>query len=124
MRMFGVGGRTAGCQGGFTLAEVLVALVFLTLVSISFAATTQQAARIITRSRTELAAQQFLEAETERLRVLAYDSLRDGSNTRGRGIVTWWVQDSTTFRQVLLETRFGSPATGLLVDSVVLFRTR
>lgn len=109
---------------GFTLPEILVALVFLTLVAVSFATTTQYAGRIVNRSRLELAAGQFLQVETERLRVVAYDSLRDGSRARGRGIATWSVQDSSSFRQVTLETRYGSPATGLLVDSIVLFRTR
>ena len=108
---------------GFTLVEILVAMVILTVVAVSFGATTQHATRIVTRSRTELAAQQFLEVEAERLRLLAFDSLVDGSRARGRGIATWWVQDSTAFRQVLLETRYGSPATGLVVDSVVIFRT-
>lgn len=110
-------------DGGFTIPEILVALVLLTVVAVSLAATTQYAARIVNRSSMELAAQQFLEGESERLRLTPYDSLRDGRRSEGRGIATWRVQDSTTFRQVLLETRFGTPAQGLLVDSVILFRT-
>jgi len=107
---------------GFTLVEILVALVFLVLVAVSYGATTQYASRVINRSRTELAAQHFLETETERLRLVAYDSLEDGTRARGRGIASWWVEDSTSFRQILLETRFGSPASGFVVDSVTLFR--
>jgi len=111
-------------NGGFTLVEVLVALVFLTVILISFGASSQYANRIINASRTELAAHQFMEIETERLRILAWDSLADGTRARGRGIASWTVQDSTSFRQVLLVTRYGSPASGLVVDSVVLFRRR
>jgi len=109
-------------EGGFTLVEVLVALVFLTLVAVTFAATTQYASRIVNRSRVELDAQQFLEVETERLRVLHYDSLEDGKRSRGRGIASWSVTDSTSFKQVLLIARFGSPATAFVVDSVILVR--
>jgi len=111
-------------RSGFTLAEVMVAMFFLSLVVISLAGATDYANRIVTRSRTELAAQEFLERETERLRLLDYASLADGQRTDGRGIATWQVVDSTTFRQVLLVTRYGSPATGQVVDTVVVFRRR
>lgn len=116
--------RRASAAEGFTLVEILVALVFLTLVAVSYGATTQWSSRVMSRSRAELDAQQFLEVETERLRLLAWDSLVDGTRSRGRGIATWSVVDSTSFRQVLLETRYGSPASGLVVDSVMIFRTR
>ena len=111
-------------RSGFTLIEIIVALVFLSVVAIALGGATQQATRILRRSHTELQAARFLDAEVERLRILDYDSLADGARTRGRGIATWTVTDSLRFRQVLVETRYGSPATGLLVDSVTLFRTR
>ncbi len=111
-------------RGGFTLVEVMVALFFLSLVVMSLAAATDYANRVVTRSRTELAAQQFLTLETERLRLLDYAQLQDGKRTRGRGIAQWQVVDSSTFRQVLLETRYGTPAAGLVVDTVVIFRRR
>ncbi len=107
---------------GFTLIEVLVALLFLTVVGVSLGAASQHAARTLRRSRTELEAAHFLEGEAERLRYLAYDSLQNGTRASGRGIATWTVQDSTTFRQVLLVTRYGSPVSGLVIDSVTLFR--
>ncbi|GMV05959.1 MAG: hypothetical protein AMXMBFR53_22360 [Gemmatimonadota bacterium] len=116
--------RRASDRGGFTVVEVLVAVVFLTVVAVSLGAVTQQAARTVRRSRVELGAAEFLEAQVERLRILDYDSVVPGTFARGRGIATWTVEDSTTFRRVLLETRFGSPATGLVVDSVTLFRVR
>jgi len=111
-------------SAGFTLVEVMVAMFFLSLIVLSLAGATDYANRVVTRSRTELAAQEFLERETERLRLVDYAALASGTRAEGRGIAKWQVVDSTTFRQVLLETRFGSPATGLVVDTVVLFRRR
>ncbi len=118
------GPEDPSARSGFTLIEIIVALVFLSVVAIALGGATQQATRTLRRSRAELGAARFLDAEVERLRILDYDSLADGARTRGRGIATWTVTDSLTFRQVLVETRYGSPATGLLVDSVTLFRTR
>lgn len=107
---------------GFTLVEVLVTLVFLTVVGVSFNAASHHATRILQRSRLELNAARFLEEEVERLRLIPYGSLRDSTRSAGRGIATWTVADSGQFKEILLETRFGSPATGLLVDSVAIYR--
>ena len=109
-------------RAGFTLVEVMVAMFFLSLVVMSLAAATDYANRVVNRSRTEISAQAFLESQAERLRLTSYAELRDGQRTEGRGIARWQVVDSSTFRQVMLETRFGSPATGLVVDTVVIFR--
>lgn len=113
---------TGAHRGGFTLVEIIVALLFLTVVAISFGATTQYSSRIMGRARDQLLAQEFMEAEAERLRIVAYDSLTSGSRAQGRGIASWTVVDSVTFRQVVLEVRYGSPAMGMTVDSLVLFR--
>ena len=108
---------------GFTLIEVLVALVFLTVVAVSIGGAMQNAIRNVRRSRMELNAAVFLEAEVERLRTMAFDSLVAGHRSRGPGIATWTVADSARFRQISLETRYGSPAGGWVVDSVTIFRT-
>lgn len=107
---------------GFTLIEVMVALVFLSVVAVSLGAVTEQAIRTLRRSRLELDAARFTEVQAEQLRLVAYDALQSGSATSGRGVARWTVEDSTSFRRILLETRYGSPATGLVVDSVTLFR--
>jgi prepilin-type N-terminal cleavage/methylation domain-containing protein len=112
-----------GRSSGFSLVEVVVAVVILTLIVMSLTASNRYAATLAWRSEQELSAARFLEAETERLRVLPYDSLQSGARSSGRGTATWTVSDSGTFRQVILETRFGSATQGLLVDSVTLFRT-
>jgi type II secretory pathway pseudopilin PulG len=117
-------GLAAARSPGFTLIEIIVALVFLSVVAIALGGAAQQATRTLHRSRLELRAARFLDAEVERLRILDYDSLLAGTHTRGPGTATWTVTDSGTFRRVLLETRYGSPDMVLLVDSVTLFRTR
>ncbi len=109
-------------RAGFTLIEVLVTLVVMTIVSVSLAGANQYAARIMQRSRMELNATRFLESEVERLRLVPYTSLASGQRTSGRGIVTWTVVDSTTFRRVSVVTRYGSAATGMVFDSVTIYR--
>jgi Tfp pilus assembly protein PilV len=111
-------------RAGFTIVEVIIALVVLTVVGVAMAAANQHAARILQRSRIELNAARFLEAEVERLRILPFTSLSDGQHTQGRGIATWTVVDSTSYRRLLLETRYGSAATGMIVDSVTIYRAQ
>lgn len=117
------GARPALSDAGFTLVEVLVALVILTVVAVSLGGAMETAIRNVRLSRMELNAAHFLESEVERLRTISYDSLSDGRRTRGPGVAEWTVADSTRFRLVLLETRYGSPAGGWAVDSVTIFRT-
>lgn len=112
-----------GRPNGFSLVEVVVAVVVLTVIVMSLTASNRYAAALAWKSEQELSAARFLEAEAERLRILPYDSLASGSRASGRGVSTWTVTDSGTFRQIILETRFGSEAPGVLVDSVTLFRT-
>jgi len=109
---------------GFTLIEVLVTIVVLSVVGVALAATMQYATRTLRRSRDELAAAAFLRSTVEHVRLVPYDSVVDGSRGEGRGTAVWTVQDSATFRQVLVVTRYGSPAHGQIVDSVSLFRSR
>jgi len=109
---------------GFTMVEVVVALLFMTIVALSFSASTQFAARLLGRSEIELRAAQYLEAEAERLRALSLDSLVTGSRSSGLGQASWEVVDSTTFVQVILATEYGSARVGSVVDSVTIYRLR
>lgn len=109
---------------GFTMIEVIVTLVFVSVVGVALTASTHHAIRILQHSRSELNAARFLASQVERLRLISYDSLGDGTRTEGRGVARWVVVDSTAFRRVLLETRYGSPATGARVDSVTIYRIR
>ncbi len=113
-----------GPRRGFTIIEVLVTIVLLCVVGVALASTMQYATRTLERSRDQLAAAAFLHATVERIRVISYDSVADGSRSAGRGNATWTVQDSSSFKQVLIVSRYGSPARGQIVDSVTLYRNR
>jgi prepilin-type N-terminal cleavage/methylation domain-containing protein len=110
-------------RNGFTMVEVIVTLLLLTVVAVSLVGANQHVARVLQRSRLELNAARFLEAEVERLRLTPYASVQDGQRTDGRGIVTWTVLDSTSFRQVVVRTRYGSAASGFVSDSLTIYRT-
>ncbi len=111
-------------RSGFTFIEVIIALTLLAAAGIAFSSASHQATRTLQRARLELNATRFLETEVERLKILDYDGLSDGSRTEGRGVASWTVADSTDFREILLETRYGTPASGMLVDTVIILRTR
>ncbi len=111
-------------SGGFTLVEVLVTLVIMTVIGVSLAAANQYSTRIMQRSRMEINAARFLVSEVERLRLVPYTTVTSGTRAVGRGISTWTVIDSTSFRRVFVETRYGSAATGLVIDSVTIYRVR
>ncbi len=115
--------RGAG-PSGFTLVEVVVALIFLTVVALSLTSTTQFAARLMGRSELELQAAHFLEREAERLRATEIDSLVDGSRSAGLGEASWEIVDSTTFVQISLTTRYGTGVSGFLGDTVTILRLR
>ncbi len=117
-----MGLRECRARAGFTIIEVLVTLVVLTVVGVSLAGANQYAARILQRSRMELNAARFTETEAERLRLTTYASLATGQRTEGRGIARWTVVDLTTYRQVTLVTVYGSGAIGFVTDSLTIYR--
>ena len=106
------------------MIEVVVALLFMTVIALSFSATTQFSARLLARSQIELGAAQFLEAEAERLRALSFDSLSSGSRSNGMGQASWDVVDSTTFVQIVLSTEYGLASLGTVADSITIYRLR
>lgn len=78
-------------RGGFTMVEVIVAIVVLAFGLLGMAATTAIVVRQVTLAdmATERAA--ALQAAVERLRALPYDSVQSGSRTEGRFSVQWRV---------------------------------
>lgn len=116
--------RTSG-TAGFTIIEVMVAIVVLTVVSVSLGLVIERAAAVTRRSRLELAAATFLLAEAARLRESPWASLTSGSVARGDSVATWTVSDSGAVRRIVLVTAQTS-ATGSQVaqDSVLIVRRR
>lgn len=111
-------------DAGFTLIEIVITILFLSVIALSFASSMQFSARLLGRSQIELQAAQFLESEAERLRSLSLDSLVTGSRSEGWGQASWQVVDSTTFVQIILTTQYGTDATGTVADSVTIVRLR
>ena len=93
-------GARRGARAGFTLVEVLVALVVLTVGVLALAGATAVAVRqvILADVTTERAA--ALQSVVEMLRARPYDSLSAGSDTVGTFRATWTV--SSTQRSTVL----------------------
>ena len=109
---------------GISVVELLVAVTLLAVVVVSLAAASLYAGRTITRSRLQLEAAEFVQAEVERLLALPYGSLADGDRTTSRGTSTWSIADSTTYRRIILITNY-APTSGISVwDTVVAYRIR
>jgi type II secretory pathway pseudopilin PulG len=109
---------------GFTIVELLVAVVLLTVVAISLVGSSQYVSRTLARSTAELRAGQALQVEMERLMTLNYDSLVTGSGTLPMGSSSWTVSDSVTYKEILLITEYQSPDGIVLWDTVSAFRLR
>lgn len=111
-------------EKGISVVELLVGITLLAVVVVSLAAASLYASRTMTRSRMELEAVEFEQAELERLLAIPYDSLRSDARTTTQGESTWTVVDSITFRQILLVTQY-TPAQGISVwDTVAAYRLR
>ena len=107
---------------GFTVIEVMIAVVVLTVVAVSLGMITRQVTAVMGRSRLELGAAAFLMTEAARLRETPWDSLTNGSRTRGDSVATWTVSDSAGVRRILLVT--GYTGTLIAVDSALIVRRR
>jgi prepilin-type N-terminal cleavage/methylation domain-containing protein len=111
-------------RAGFTIVELLIAVVLLTVVAISLVGTSQYVSRTLARSTAELRAGQALQVEMERLMSLPYDSLATGSGTHPLGSSSWTVSDSVTYKEIFLITEYQSPNGIVLWDTVSAFRLR
>ncbi len=109
---------------GISVVELLVGITLLAVVVISLAAASLYASRTMRRSRVQLEAAEFQQAELERLLAVSYGSLASGSRTTSRGTAKWTVLDSASYRRILLVTEF-TPASAIsLSDTVVAYRLR
>lgn len=117
-------GSVASGRRGFTLIEVLIALVLMTVVAVALVGVTQFAGGFMDRSRAELAATEFIQMEMERFRALPWDSVVSGEHLRGRGRALWTVTDSASFRQLILVTEYRSHRGLGVVDTLVGYRVR
>ena len=111
-------------RAGFTLIEVLVAIVLLLVVAMSLVGSSRVAAASVQRAAAELRAAQLIHDEVERLRTLPLDSLADGTSARPGGTASWVVTDSVSYLRVELALTT-SPVGGVtLSDTLYVYRTR
>lgn len=113
-----------GRRRGFTLLEVLIALVVLSVGALALVGTGRVSATSIRRATLELRAAQLLQEEAERLRALPVDSLRSGLALRAAGEVEWSVADSGAYLRVELVVRARPEAGSTLADTAWVYRAR
>ncbi len=110
--------------GGFTLIEVLVAIVVLSIGAMAWVGTSRVASASMRAAALELRAAQLIQEEVERLRTAPVDSLRDGSATWPAGDALWTVADSGAYLVVGLVVRTRPERGRILSDTVWVYRPR
>ena len=91
-------------RGGFTLVEVIVALIILTVGVLGLAATTIWVVRQSTLAELTTERSAAVQTVVEQLRASDYASLAAGSDTVGRFDVTWSIVDGNRSKLVTLVT--------------------
>ena len=91
-------------QGGFTLVEVLVALIILTVGVLGLAGTTALAVRQVTFADVSAERAAALQSALEQLRRLPYDSVAAGHDSIGQFRVQWAVTAEQRSKRILVVT--------------------
>lgn len=110
--------------GGFTVVEVIVAIVLLSVVVLSLSASALYTSRALRAASAELRAAEFLQGEMERLLALPYDALVSGNRTLPEGTAVWAVVDSTGYRRITLVTHYAPTAAISKWDTVTAYRLK
>jgi len=118
------GGAARRSQTGFTLVEVLVAIVILSMGALALVGTSRVASASVRQAVLELRAAQLIQEQAERLRTLPLASIGPGSVTRPAGDALWTVADSGSYVRVQLVVRTRPEAGRSLVDTVYVYRPR
>ena len=111
-------------ESGISVVELLVGVVLLAVVVVSLAASGLYASRVMGRSRIQLEATEFVQAELERLLGVPYFELESSNRSSESGTSEWTVTDLANHRQIFLITNY-APTEGISVtDTVVAYRLR
>lgn len=110
-------------RGGFTLAELIVAVVVLSMIAMSLVSGMRIVTASLTRATLELRATQLIEDEVHRLRTAPVASLADGTATRPGGTSAWTVTDSGSYLRVELEVTTKPLAGASIIDTLYVYRT-
>ena len=111
-------------QRGFTLIEVVVAAVVLSVGVVALIGSNRVAAMSAARAAVELRAAQLIQDHTERLRTLPIDSVKTGTAASAAGSASWLVTDSTTYLRVQLAVQARPEGGSSLSDTVYLYRPK
>ena len=106
------------------MVELLVGVVLLAVVALSLAASSLYASRAIRRARIELEAAEFQQRELERLLAVPYAALASGERAMPKGKSAWTVEDSVSYRRVLLITSYTPSEAISIGDTVVTYLVR
>jgi len=108
--------RTSVSRGGFTIIEVLIAIVVLAIGIIALVGSSASSTRMIGRGRS---ATRAVQAATERMEILRADAYRttpdctalaNGSDSASTGVVTTWtITGAGTPRVVQVISRYRVP---------------
>jgi len=94
-----------GNEAGFTIVEVIVAIMILAFGVLGLAGTTGLVIRQVTLGQMATERAAALQSAIEQLRSTAWESIADGSATVGNYDVTWWIdQDFSQSRVMKIET--------------------
>lgn len=109
---------------GFTVIEVMVAVIVLTIIAAALGRVTRQVGAVSRRAQRELGATAFLMTEAARLRGAPWNELTDGSHTRGDSVASWTVSTAGHVRRIVLITGYTSRVTGSFVawDTAIVVR--
>ena len=104
-------------DGGFTIIEVVVAVLLLTVGVLGLASTSGAVKRMIGQCKRFTQVGVLASERMDILRGLPCDSLTDGSENRGRFQVTWQITSMASGEGRNLQVRVTSPtATGTRLD--------
>jgi prepilin-type N-terminal cleavage/methylation domain-containing protein len=103
-------------RGGFSLVEVMIAIVILAIGILGLAGTTAFVVRQVTLADVNTERAAAVQAAVERIRGTLYTSLGTGNNVTGLYTVSWSIQDSTSITKTM---RIISTGPGLRKDTVV-----
>jgi prepilin-type N-terminal cleavage/methylation domain-containing protein len=108
--------RAARTRAGFTIIEVIIALIILTVGVLGMAGTTAWVVRSVTMAEATTDRSAALQSVIERLNGMDFDSLGTGADTLGAFIVDWTVAGSSPIKTATIITTGPGmvPVTGTL----------
>lgn len=111
-------------RDGFTLIEVLVAIVILAVGALALVGSSRVATTSLRRATLELRAAQLIQEEVDRLRTVPLAGLASGMAMLPDGESRWLVTDSGSYLRVEVEVRTRPEAGAELWDTVYVYRPR